>query len=32
MIIDIAITAVYLIAVLIIGIRAGKNVNSIEEF
>ncbi len=30
--IDIAITAVYLVAVLIIGIRAGKNINNIEEF
>ncbi len=30
--IDIVITAVYLIAVLIVGIRAAKNVNSIEEF
>ena len=30
--IDIAITAVYLVAVLIIGIRAGKNISNIEEF
>jgi len=30
--IDIAINAVYLVAVLIIGIRAGKNINNIEEF
>ena len=30
--IDIAITAVYLVVVLIIGIRAGKNINNIEEF
>ena len=30
--IDIGIIAVYLAAVLIIGIRAGKNIRNIEEF